>query len=403
MRAWITNYIASCTTCARTKTDKHPPTRELLPLPTPTRPWSSIGLDLLVKLPKSNGFDSILVIVDHFTKMVKIVPCHEASTASDLAHLLFLHVIRSFGLPDHLTTDRAPTFTSRLWGRALELMGTRRHLTTAYHPQGNGQVERANQVLEHFLRTHTNWHQDDWADLLPIAEFSLNNHINASTRASPFYALYGWHPRTDTFTSTLPDVPAAENRIDQLHDLQTEIQEQLKQAKTAYKKASDRSARPLPLWQPGERVFLNRRNLKTQRPCEKFDDRFLGPFTITRCISKHNYELDLPPTMRVHPIFHTSLLKPEHQRPAECGPQPQPPPVPPPQVISREERWEVESILSSRIRGKRTEYLIKWTGLSTDYNSWEPAANPHSNPSETERERRFHRDHPTMPALKLTG
>ena len=146
----------------------------LQPLPILEKPWSSISMDFIVDLPESKTFDSIFVVVDRLTKMAYFVPCNKSVTGEEAARLFLENVYKYHGLPDDIISDRGTQFTSKFWQSLFKILQVKIKLSSAYHPQTDGQTERVNQVLEQFLRCSINYHQDNWVDLLPIAEFAYN-------------------------------------------------------------------------------------------------------------------------------------------------------------------------------------------------------------------------------------
>ncbi|KAJ1592994.1 hypothetical protein NDA11_003952 [Ustilago hordei] len=206
MTAWIADYVASCPVCARYKAPRHRPYGLLQPLATPDRPWGSISLDFIEGLPPSKKYDSktydsILVIVDRLTKFAILAPTHKTVTSKQTAVLLYGHMVRLFGYPDHMVSDRGRQFISGAWKAFAEQMGVKHSLSTAYHPQTDGQTERVNQVIEQYLRMYCNYEQNDWANLLDTAAFVYNNTVHNSIGVSPFFACYGWNPKAH------PDIP----------------------------------------------------------------------------------------------------------------------------------------------------------------------------------------------------
>ena len=142
----------------------------------------------------SLGNDAILVTVDRFTKMAHFTPTTTTVDAPEVARLFLRDVYRLHGLPSDIVSDRDKVFTSGFWHQFLALLGIKPNLSTAFHPQTDGQTERVNQVLEQYLRIFCNYQQDDWQELLPLAELAYNNSIHASTGKTPFFANYGCQP-----------------------------------------------------------------------------------------------------------------------------------------------------------------------------------------------------------------
>src|SRR5437667_586246 len=176
----IKDYVVGYDVCQRTKAPRHKPYGEMQPLPILSWPWESISMDMIVELPPSTDADSkaynaILVVVDRFTKMAKYFPVRTTITAADLAKLFHQHIVCSFRTPSSIIMDHGSLFTSQYWSSLCFHMKARRKLSTAFHPQTDGQMERQNQTLEHYLHCYINYRQDDWVEWLPQAEFACNN------------------------------------------------------------------------------------------------------------------------------------------------------------------------------------------------------------------------------------
>jgi len=151
-------------------------------------------MDFIKKLPSSSSFDTILVIVDRLSKQAIFIPTHDTITSAELARLFVTHVFSKHRVPAHVTSDRGSEFISYFFcslGTALDM---RLHFTSGYHPEANSQVKRTNQTLEQYLRLYCNYQQDNWSELLPLAEFAYNNTPSATTGVSPFFANKGYYP-----------------------------------------------------------------------------------------------------------------------------------------------------------------------------------------------------------------
>ena len=263
LRVFIQDYIKSCDICCRSKAVRHKPYGPLLPLPVPNRSWQSISMDFITDLPLSNGHDSILVIVDRLTKMAHFVPCSKTITSEQTASLVLQNIVCLHGLPDDIVSDRGPQFASRFWSRLFTLLGTNTKLSSAFHPQTDGQSERVNQVLEQYLCCVIDYNQDNWNDLLPTAEFAYNNTVHSSTKTSPFYANYGFHPRFEFKHSASSKVPAAEDHVAKMQDIITSLITDIKHAQDSYKANADCHRMEAPELGPGDKVWLLQRNVKT--------------------------------------------------------------------------------------------------------------------------------------------
>ncbi|KAH7427492.1 hypothetical protein KP509_10G046600 [Ceratopteris richardii] len=336
---WKDVCIRTCDTCNRSKVPRHKPHGILQPLPIPERPWASLSMDFITDLPKSDKYDVILVIVDRFTKMAHFIPTTKAITCAA---------------------------TARLFLSLCKLLGVQVKLSTANHPKTDGQTERVNQVLEQYLRCTSNYHQNDWFELLPFAEFAYNNSVHASTKQTPFFANYGQHPRMDIQLSNHVKNPAARDKAQYLMDIHKELKEEIQKAQEQYKYYGDQHRVQNPSYQIGDKVWLLRNNLQTSRPCAKLDHQRFGPFTILAKINPVTFKLQLPSTMRIHPVFHISMLEPYQISPLR-GERPSPSP---PIEIDDHKEFEVEHVLDSRISRGRLEYLIHWKGYDISDRTW---------------------------------
>jgi hypothetical protein len=151
-------------------------------------------MDFVTGLPTSKKCNTIWVVVDRLTKARHLIPSESTIDAEGLADLFMQHVFKLHGLPLTIVTDRGPQFAADFWGRLCSRLGIDRRLSTAFHPQTDGQTERVNAVMEQYLRMHVNYLQDDWVEWLPLAEFAANNHASETTGACPFFGMYGATP-----------------------------------------------------------------------------------------------------------------------------------------------------------------------------------------------------------------
>jgi hypothetical protein len=152
-------------------------------------------MDFITGLPLVERCNALWVIVDRLTKMAHFVACADTMGPSDLADGFISHMVRAHGLPSSIISDRGSLFMSTFWKRIMEAMGTIQNLSTAFHPETDGQMERTNTILEQYLRAYCNYQQDNWKQLLLIAEFCYNNIQSETMRVTPFFANCGYHPR----------------------------------------------------------------------------------------------------------------------------------------------------------------------------------------------------------------
>ena len=210
-------------------------------------------------------------------------------------------------------------------------------------------------MLNQYLRCFTSYQQDDWTSLLPSAEFAYNNASQSSTGRSPFFANHGFHPRFNPTSPTTSEVPRAEQRVNNLKELNKTLIQELEHAKENYKRYADRKRIAAPEFQAGDKVWLSHRNISSERPSRKLEYRKLGPLTITKKLSAVTYRLELPPSLgRTHPVFHVSLLEPYVSNTIPGRYHPPPPPI----TVNDNLEYTVHAILDSKLFRGRLYYLV---------------------------------------------
>ena len=226
-------------------------------------------MDFIVELPPSEDFNTIFVVVDRLTKMAHFVPLQGTPSATETATAFIKEIVRLHGIPDSIISDRGVQFTSRFWRALCEALNIELRLSSAYHPQTNGQTERTNQTLEQYLRCFSSFAQDDWLSLLPLAEFSYNNTMHSATNQSPFFANLGYHP---SFLPELPvesPVPAVQDRLNFFSTNNQVLQDAISKSQASNKKFFDKKRRGNLNLEPGDKVWLSTTNLKLSCPSRK--------------------------------------------------------------------------------------------------------------------------------------
>src|SRR3979490_827994 len=268
-------------------------------------------MDFIEQLPLSSGFTSILVIVCRLTKQSIFIPMVDTITSAKLAKLFVLHVFSKHGVPSHVTSERGSEFVSRFFRSLGKTLDLHLHFTLGYHPEADGQTECVNQTLEQYLRVYCNYQQDNWSELLPLAEFTYNNAPNTTTGISPFFANKGHHPNLTVH----PERDLASSRarkfamdLGQLHDA---LKEQISHAQSRYQTSANAQRLPAPEFTISSSAYVKAQFFRTTRPTKKLAEKYLGPFQVIARAGSHSYTLQLPDTMRaVHPVFHVSMLEP---------------------------------------------------------------------------------------------
>ena len=381
----VRQFVSNCHVCRRAKPRHEKPNGLLHPLPAPERPNLDYTMDFVVDLPESGPEKSnaILVVVDRLSKLKTLIPCRfgEGETnATAVADLLYRHVWCKFGLPRSIVSDRDVRFDSLVWKALTKKLGIEATMSTAYHPQSDGQTEVANREINTYLRTFVNYQQNDWTHILPASEFAVNNRKSIATGYSPFELVYGYAPRTSIeplkelehkgergAQTAYQDLQQrrAEEKASQFKELWDTAKENMEKAQEHMSAQANKHRNPDPL-KVGDQVWLNAKNIRTERPSKKLDNKFYGPFPII-AQKGTSYELQLPTTMNIHPVFHPSLLSLHPDSPLEGQRFPDPDPI----IIDNEPEWEVKEILDvRRIRGK-LKTRVSWYGYTEDY-TWYP-------------------------------
>ena len=299
LASFVCQYVKGCAKCQQNKANTHPTVPPLSPIKSlASCPFQQISCDLITDLPVSSGFDSLLVVVDHgLTKGVILCPTKKSITAEGIASLFFHKVI----------SDRGPQFASAFAHELGKLLHYDLSLSTTYHPQSDGETERVNQEVETYLRIFCGNNPASWSESISHAEFMHNHRPHSVTNQSPFYLMMGYEPRAlpsviadtsiPTVESCLKTLSAARNEALATHELARQVM-------------SSRSRRGFKPFVKGDKVWLEARNLKHLIINPKFAPKREGPFTITKVLSPIVYQLRLPKTWKIHPVFHASLLSP---------------------------------------------------------------------------------------------
>ncbi|GJX86858.1 putative reverse transcriptase domain-containing protein [Tanacetum coccineum] len=276
--------------------------------------WKGIAMDFVTKLPRtSSGHDTIWVIVDRLTKSAHFLPMREDYKMERLARLYLNEIVARHGVPISIISDCDSLFTSRFWQSMQEALGTCLDMSTAYHPQTDGQSEHTIQTLEDMLRACVLDFEGSWDVHLPLVEFSYNNSYHSSVRCAPFEALYGRKCHSPIMWAEVGEGQLiGPELVQESTEKISQIKDRLKAARDRQKSYADERRKPLE-FSIGDYVLLKVSPWKGVvhfRKKGKLAPRFFGPFEIIEKVGPVAYQLDLPKELNgVHDTFHVSNLK----------------------------------------------------------------------------------------------
>ena len=236
-----------------------------------------------------------MVVVDHFTKMAHFIGLEQNATAKDVANVFLREVWKLHGLPTEIISDMDAKFSGEFWQSLCKSLNMKRRMSTAYHPQTDGQTERTNQVLEGYLRNFVNYDQNDWYQLFPLAEQAYNNSVTNAHGMSPFYANYTFHPQTEWIKKREVQNPETQLYAHWMQTIHVQAHEALEQTREGISKYYDRKAKLQPAIKVGDQVMLNGKSIRTKRPAKKLSQKLYGPFKVLEKQGKRAFKLEISP------------------------------------------------------------------------------------------------------------
>ncbi|GMP96988.1 hypothetical protein CsSME_00045408 [Camellia sinensis var. sinensis] len=350
----------------------------LEPLPVPKRPWESVSLDFITGLPKVGDIGTILNIVDRFSKYATFIAAPKYVSAEETAQLLFKHIVKYWGVPKSIVSDRDTRFVGNFWTELFKLLGSQLNTSSSYHPETDGQTERFNCMLEEYLRHFVNANQRNWVQLLDVAQLCFNSQKSSSTGKSAFEIVNGQQPLLPhtvdgPYEGKSPRAYQFAKEWKRNHDI---TRAYLEKAASKMKKWADEKRRPLE-FKAGDQVLvkLNPEQRKFMRGRDRrLVRKYEGPVTILKRIGKCAYKIDAPSWLKVHPVFHVSYLKPyypDKEDPTRNEQKRQ-------TITAKAGKRSIESILADRVKmvskKQQRQYLVKWKGLGDEEISWEREA-----------------------------
>jgi hypothetical protein len=289
---------------------------KLHPLPIPTKPWDSIGMDFIGPFPESKGFNYLWVVICRMTSMVHLIPVHTKITATELSWVYHREIVRLHGLPSLIVSDRDSKFTSKWWRELHRILGARLLMSTSFHPQTDGQTERANRNVGQIFRAVV-WHdQKDWVDRVDMTEFTINASVSETTKYAPFKLNGGHMPSMIKELRSDEVIPKGIKAfVDQALQNLAEAHDLIIEARVFQTRNANTHRGKEPTISPGDLVYLATKNLNLPKGrVRKLCPKYVGPYKVVKADpSNSTYTLDLPVALqerRIVPKFHIALLRP---------------------------------------------------------------------------------------------
>ena len=357
--------------CQQCKYDNAPSPGLLQPLPIPEAVWVDISMDFIDGLPNSFGKTVIFVVVDRLSKAAHFIALSHPYTAMSVAQAFLDQVYRQHGFPRSIVSDRDSVFLSEFWQELFALQGCSLNMSTAYHPQSDGQTEVVNRCLETYLRCMSSDKPKTWSKWLPLAEYWYNTNYHSATQTTPYEVVYGQPPPVHLpYLPGESKVQVVAKCLEDREKMIVMVKFHLMRAQHRMKQEADkhRSERSFEI---GDWVFVKLQPYRQQsvvmRSSQKIAPKFFGPYKVVDKMGQVAYKLELPNSSKVHPVFHVSQLK---RLVGEATTSTQLP-----SIIQETEVRIPESCLGRKMVKRQgraaTMVLVKWVDESEDMASWE--------------------------------
>ena len=354
----------------------------LQPILIPTGVWKDLSMDFVTHLPTSHGFTMVMVVVDRFSKGVHFGDLPTQFTAFKVATLFVDTVCKLHGFPRSIISDRDPIFISSFWRELFKMSGTTLRMSTAYHPQMDGQTEVMNRSLEQYLRSFVHHQPATWFRFLALAEWSYNTSQHTGTGMTPYEVIYGKPPPPlSNYLQGSSRNDAVDAKLSTREEIHTTLRRKLIKAQEAMKHFMDQKRRDV-AYEVDQLVYVklrpHRQSSLHHQPSTKLAKRYFAPSRVLEHIGNVAYRLQLPEGSKIHSVFHCSLLLPHHG-PLDLHHTPLPP-----DARDHHTLLEPIAILDSRFdpstQPPTRMVLVQWMGLAPEDSTWEKwtdVCNPH--------------------------
>ena len=318
LAADVGRFVRTCERCQKSKPRNMAPPGAPMPLNPPDFPWQHISIDFMTDLPTTQrGCDMLMVVVDRFSKMAHLTPCKKSNTSEQVAKLMIRDIFRLHGIPQSVVSDRDPRFTSDMWESFWDQLGTTLSMSTADHPQTDGQTEVVNRSINWMLRTVLETQGPAWDELAPLLEFAHNSMKVRPTGLSPFEVVYG---RALTLPATMA-VPGTQLEATAMTEQLDDVKAKLLQAQ-ALMELSPSITRSTLTFEEGDQVLVAASRVHGGEPQRtnkaKWQELWRGPFIVSKVLSSNAYRLEMPDWFLGHPVFNVEYLKAWHPPPSEA-------------------------------------------------------------------------------------
>jgi Integrase zinc binding domain/Chromo (CHRromatin Organisation MOdifier) domain len=382
-RMWvdIVDYIKTCNVCQNIKTNKWGPTGKLCPHTIPLLPFEVVTLDLITGLPKLEGYNVVLVIVDKLTKFVQYIPTTSNLKQEGFTKLFIQHIVLRYGHPRQMIVDRDARWSQSFWASVTKHLDLDLLLSTSHYPQTDSQMDKANDTLEVSLHAYTVGNRSSWAQWLGTLMMAHNSTPHSSTSYFPFFLLHGYSPKTKA--TVMDPVGRGIKRIELYNaaasSFVSELEVHRSLARDSLAWAQARQVTAYDSWrreeelEEGDKVLVNPHSLELidmQGTGRKLVQWCISPFQISEKINPVVYHINIPPEYKMHPIINIQhLAKYHHDKLSDEQTK-----LPKLRELAKEEEYEVERIIGHHYNWskRRREYLVRWKGYGPEHNTFKP-------------------------------